>query len=280
MNKTNTSVYYETMHLSDQEEVVAYTGHSTGNYVVSHWHDAVEIIYIRNGDLTVSISGKDYELHEDMFILVNSKVIHANQCFRYNDAFVLQLPDRFLLRNIPEMENSMFQVPFITFSSEEQNKLARVKQVLRDMYLLYELQPDGMKLRFHSLLYELLYCLYQDFRVQALKSDFLKHTKNLNLLKKVMNYSEEHHSDQISIDEIAQIIGLQPKYFCRFFKNNVGQTYLYYLNELRISYIYQDLVNTDMPVYQIIEKHGFTNYKLFRRMFQERFHCTPGKIRR
>jgi AraC-like DNA-binding protein len=32
-------------------------------------------------------------------------------------------------------------------------------------------------------------------------------------------------------------------------------------------------------VHVILERHGFTNYKLFRRMFQEHFGCTPTKVR-
>ena len=53
-----------------------------------------------------------------------------------------------------------------------------------------------------------------------------------------------------------------------------------YLNEFRLSKIYADIVQTDTPIYQILEKHGFTNYKVFRRMFAERFHDTPSHIRR
>ena len=44
-------------------------------------------------------------------------------------------------------------------------------------------------------------------------------------------------------------------------------------------FIYKDLINTKDPVHVILERHGFTNYKLFRRMFQEHFGCTPTKVR-
>ncbi len=43
--------------------------------------------------------------------------------------------------------------------------------------------------------------------------------------------------------------------------------------------IYKDLINTKDPVHVTLERHGFTNYKLFRRMFQEHFGCTPTKVR-
>ena len=59
----------------------------------------------------------------------------------------------------------------------------------------------------------------------------------------------------------------------------MGVTFLEYQNEYRLSFIYKGLINTKAPVHVILERHGFNNYKLFRRMFQEHFGCTPTKVR-
>ena len=61
---------------------------------------------------------------------------------------------------------------------------------------------------------------------------------------------------------------MQPGYFCRFFKKCMGVTFLEYQNELRLSYIYRDLITTEDSVRDILERHGFTNYKLFRRCLE------------
>ena len=60
----------------------------------------------------------------------------------------------------------------------------------------------------------------------------------------------------------------------------MGITYTNYLNDLRLSKIRDDLVDTDLPVKLILEKHGFSNYKLFRKMFSETFGCTPTTYRK
>ena len=51
----------------------------------------------------------------------------------------------------------------------------------------------------------------------------------------------------------------------------MGITFLEYQNEYRLSFIYRDLITTRDPVHVILERHGFINYKLFRRMFLEHF---------
>ena len=83
----------------------------------------------------------------------------------------------------------------------------------------------------------------------------------------------------VPLSEIADVAMLQAKYFCRFFKKCMGVTFLEYQNEIRLSRIYDDIINTDDQISHILERHGFTNYKLFRRMFRERFGCTPTKLR-
>ena len=53
-----------------------------------------------------------------------------------------------------------------------------------------------------------------------------------------------------------------------------------YQNELRISFIYRDLINSNDSINTILERHGFSNYKLFMRMFKEKFGDTPSNIRK
>ena len=95
----------------------------------------------------------------------------------------------------------------------------------------------------------------------------------------MLNYISENYKRPISLDEIAGVAYLQTGYFCRFFKKKMWVTFLEYQNEYKLSFIYKDLINTKDPVHVILERHGFINYKLFRRMFQEHFGCTPTKVR-
>ena len=72
----------------------------------------------------------------------------------------------------------------------------------------------------------------------------------------------------------------EPKYFCRFFKKCMGTTFLEYQNEIRLSKIYSDIISTNDKISDILERHGFTNYKLFRHLFRSHFDATPSEIRK
>ena len=118
-----------------------------------------------------------------------------------------------------------------------------------------------------------------NFSVKVFQSDLSRLKKDLDRLNLVLNYISENYKRPISLDEIAGVAYLQTGYFFHFFKKKMGVTFLEYQNEYRLSFIYKDLINTKDPVHVTLERHGFTNYKLFRRMFQEHFWCTPTKVR-
>ena len=56
-------------------------------------------------------------------------------------------------------------------------------------------------------------------------------------------------------------------------------TFSKYLNQIRLMHIYHDLCSTKENILDITEKHGFTNYKLFNKMFQETYGCKPRELR-
>jgi AraC-like DNA-binding protein len=96
----------------------------------------------------------------------------------------------------------------------------------------------------------------------------------------IIDYVKEHYAEPITLKNAAALVSLNQEYFCRFFKKNMGTTFLDYLNEERMSHIYRDVIDTNNSITQILDTHGFTNYKLFIRMFREKYGCTPIKKRK
>lgn len=118
-----------------------------------------------------------------------------------------------------------------------------------------------------------------NFSIRVVHSNQSQHNKDRARLDTILDYIAQNYR-HISIEEIAGIAYLQPGYFCRFFKKCMGITFLEYQNELRLSFIYQDIISTDDSIKDILERHGFTNYKLFRRMFFEHFKASPTEVRK
>lgn len=279
MSRESRNQIYEIIDVPRNTGVRFFTSTDSGSYIPSHWHAAVEIIYMQEGELTVSIESSSRVLHRDQCMIINSGIIHSTKCTAPNRAIVFQIPADFISLYIPDAEMLLFTLEDPARTPILQTKIRIFKDTLLQMQLVDDLRPKEFLLRFNSLLFEVLYQLYHNFSVSILPSGQNRKNKALDRLNKVLSYTTEHYDRPISLEEISGIACLESGYFCRFFKKYMGITFLEYQNELRLSHIYHDLINTSDTVHDILERHGFTNYKLFRRMFSEHFHTTPSRIR-
>lgn len=271
---------YEMIQVPETTGVRFFTDHDTGSYIPNHWHNAIEIIYMVKGELAVTVESASLNLHEGQCILINSSVIHSTKCTSPNIGIVFQIPFDFLKLYIPDVQQLKFVLDDPSDNPVRQTKIDIFKETLIQMQIANDIRPEGYILRFNSLLFEILFQLYHNFSVKVFQANLNHRTKDLNRLNNVLDYTAKNYNRPISIDEISRIAFLEAGYFCRFFKKHMGLTFLEYQNEVRLSHIYQDLITTADTLQHILERHGFTNYKLFRRMFSEHFNATPSKIRK
>lgn len=280
-NNTDISGFsYEVISTLESTGVHFRTSIDPGSYIPAHLHHAVEIIYLLEGNLTVTVESTVREYHAGECILVNADVIHSTKCTAPNKAILFQIPLSFLSMYIPNAEQLVFNLDNPEESDIRRTKLDIFKDTLTQMQIANDIRPDGFILRFNSLLFEILFQLLHNFSVRVIHGNQSQKDKDRIRLDTILDYINKNYRRHISIEEIAQVAYLQSGYFCRFFKKCMGITFLEYQNELRLSYIYQDIISTDDSIKDILERHGFTNYKLFRRMFSEHFEATPTEIRK
>lgn len=257
-------ISYEIIDVSAVTNVKFYTSVDPGSYIPTHWHRAVEIIYMQEGSLDVTIESKNFTIYPEDCILINANVPHSTKCVSPNKAIVLQIPLDFMEKYIPNIQQLLFVWDHTTTDPIKRTKIDMLRTTLEQMQIIDDIRPDGFIMRFNSLIFELLFQLYHNFSVKVFQSDLSQKKKDLDRLNMVLKYIADNYQRPISLTEISEIAYLQSGYFCRFFKKRMGVTFLEYQNEYRLSFIYRDLISTSDPVHVILERHGFTNYKLTR----------------
>lgn len=247
-----------------------------GELIPMHWHNSLEIIYILSGNMEVTISNHATRLFPDDFIIINSREIHATHCISPTKVLLLQIPYRFLKEHIPEYDFIRFRDSSGPFSFPGENRL---KPIFDQMTVLFHDNSTKGRLRLTSLLYGLLSELVSGYMIRLNENDKTKSDKNFQRLATVMDYAEHHYDDPIGIPDGAGLLHLDESYFCRFFKKYMGQTFLDYVNSIRLRHICEDMVQTDLPLMDILDKHGFRNYKVFSKMFKDAYGMTPRQKR-
>lgn len=277
---TSNGLLFESDRITDGFDIFFWVFNDASSYVATHWHTAIELMYILDGEVDVTIHNQTTVLLKGDIFLVDSKLPHSTKSINGNHAILIQLPYPFLKKYIPDVDCYTFGFDCHTDDSAIQEKLSQIRGILNQMRSVYEVNPKGAVLRFNGLLFELLYLLYHNFAQEAKTIRPKASAKRIAQLEAVLAYSDAHYNESITLSDICKVACFQEEYFCHFFKKNMGMTYFQYLNELRLSHVHQDLLSTTNSLREILEMHGFRNYKLFRRMFQEKFHVTPGEYRK
>lgn len=99
--------------------------------------------------------------------------------------------------------------------------------------------------------------------------------KELIQIKQVKEFIENHYSENITLEKISGQIYMNPSYFSTFFKKHTGENYKQYLTEVRMKNARRLLLQTDLLVYEVAEKVGYSNARLFSEMFRKKFGQIP-----
>lgn len=99
-------------------------------------------------------------------------------------------------------------------------------------------------------------------------------------IDKVVQHVMRNIDAPLTLDEVARLVHMSPRSFCRFFKKNTGKTFVQYVNELRIGKSCRLLADTDFSVAEICFRAGFQNLSHFNRQFLRIKEMTPRQYRR
>lgn len=245
-----------------------------------HWHRAMEILFILNGRATVKMEGKKYRLKPlDMIVIDSTRVHDVVYALPQTMGICIHISKNFMRRYISDIELTRFQCSVETLLQEQKGFYNELCEYMKELTIQYVNQKQSYQLRSNALVLEILADLVEHFSSPASETLSVSAYNNLARMEQISQYVENHHQEQITLQDAADELGLNKAYFCRFFKENMGVSFVRYVNQVRIDHIYQDLIHTDDSIQEIMERHGFYNQKLFYQMFKEIYNCTPGKLR-
>ena len=96
---------------------------------------------------------------------------------------------------------------------------------------------------------------------------------------KVKNYIAKNYMDEIRLNTLADIAGMSPSAFSRFFKLHTGRNLSEYIIEMRLGHASRMLVDTAKSIAEISFQSGFNNLSNFNRIFKKKKGCSPSEFR-
>lgn len=139
---------------------------------------------------------------------------------------------------------------------------SRFVQFLKFLYILYELSVTD------------------DARVLA-SSSFAQasRTTESRRVQKVKQYIDDNYSKPLRLADLADLVGMTPVAFSRFFRQRTDRTLSEYIVDIRLGYAARMLVDSTKNISEICYECGFNNLSNFNRTFKAKRGLTPRDFR-
>ncbi len=252
-------------------------------HMAFHWHKEWEIIRILKGSFLLHADEEEYEAQAGDTFLLRDGMLHGGtptDCIY--ECFVFDLHG--LFRNMDAVKKYLRPIyrnrvlPWIRFPREQEDVNAIVEELLtafrrQEGPCPRELIALGNISRLFALILEKGYVLQETVTPQT-------SSRKVAQLKTVLEYIESHFSSKLTLEELAGVAGMSPKYFCRFFRSVTQQTPMDYVNYYRIERAGNLLSSTDLSITGVGMECGFNDGSYFVKAFKKYKGVTPKQYRK
>lgn len=251
-------------------------------HIPVHWHDEVEIIYIKKGYITIYIGDEKFAAKEGDLFFVNTGELHFMESEDLGvEYYTLLFPLTFLSFQI---EDALEQDVFLPLRQKKLLMPTRLSDAETEKYMVNvigevieknEEKQIGYQLRTRILLLELIEVF--------LKRNCLRQ-KNINgateMQRELLAYIQEHYTEKITLTMLAQEFHLSEKYISWYFKEHFYISFMQYVSHLRMTKAKHLLYATELAITEIAFSCGYPSVNFFIRSFKEIHGITPLQYRK
>ena len=247
-----------------------------------HWHDEFEIIYVKSGFLTVSISGENYIGKPGDAFVVSPGNLHFMGSQTGNvDYFTFLFPLKYISLRTDDILDDKLLEPLnsghLIISPEIEDT---VKEQCEQLVEIYGAKKEESQSKITAQIKTKIILL--QFILELWKKGFIveNDTSGKNTVEKEMvSYIQQNFTGKILLKEFGEQFHLSEKYISRYFKEHFHITISQYVTYLRLEHAKQLLQDTDIPVTEVAMQSGYQNVSYFIRSFKKTYGMSPLKYR-
>jgi len=236
-----------------------------------HYHPELELVYVNGGSGKRQIGSHISYFREGDLILIGSNLPHCgftDKLTGNKSETLVQMKLDFLgsdFFEIPEMRNiqKLFEVAKggIAFGGKTKLKVGEKLEIL-------EYQTDFQRLL--SML-NILNLLATSQELQLLNAEgFSMETevKDNDRINTVFNHVKTNFKEDITLDQMADMVSMTVPSFCRYFKKITNKTFTQFVNEYRLVHASKLLAEQPLSITEVCYASGFNNFSHFNKSFK------------
>ena len=261
-------------------------GYETGAFLW-HWHPEIELTYVVSGEMLYSINDEVHHIKQGDILFGNQSTLHEGKQWEQSDCEYIAVT--FLPKLLYGFEGSLLQEQYIKPITEQSGIASLHLDGSEDWYkdiralLLatidcYEGHSQGSEFDVIANMLRLWKMLY--YHIEGTGKTGAGNRRNFERIRHMVSYIEQHYSEHLTLDDIANASHLSRSECSRVFKKAMGTSLFSFIQNYRIEKSVAYLLESDAPITEIAEMVGFSDGNYYTKAFRQVMHTTPTAYRK
>lgn len=233
--------------------------------IAPHLHTSAELLYIERGSAVMTIGALEYSLYAGDFALIMPSMLHCiTPGSESTSVYVINCKGD-VIPDIMKRYTGLRPASPVLRSRDVPKSLLYALSAIsaeRDRYVAFA---------WASLMFTVV--------TSGLRFAEIHDGVTSELSNRVLSYLGLHYREQISLDNLADVMGVSRFHLSHLFSNKLGIGFKEYLNNLRVEYAKGLLRSTSAPISEICTESGFENQRTFNRVFRDNTGASPRDYR-
>jgi AraC-like DNA-binding protein len=285
--KNLTNAIHEVTPLSEKDCFYIADRHKTGFTYPMHSHEEYELNFIANASGVKRIVGDSIEIigDYDLVLIASEELEHVWEQHECESKDIREITIQFSpnLFSPYFLGKNQFSSIRKMFQNAQKGICFPMPAIMSVYNLLNKLsvERDGFYavINFFKILHKL--SLQCDNARMLSSSSFAKigiHSDSRRI-QKVQKFIYDNYKEEIRLIQLADLTGMTPVAFSRFFKLHTGKSLSDFIIEIRLGNASRLLIDTSMSISEVCYDSGFNNLSNFNRIFKKKKDCSPKEFR-
>lgn len=272
---------HETVNYKTNTNLRLYDNDEYENYP-KHWHTPIEIIMPTISSYSIGIGDRYITLQVGDIAMICPGVIHSLRAPDSGERIIFQA-EISMLHEIREFKSVLSLIsPVIIITSANAPRIHdKVQTLLQEIDAEYNASNTLSETAIYAKLLNIFVLIGRNYTENTEHFDVgnQKQKEYTEKFISICNYINEHCTEDLPLDEIAEIAGFSKYHFTRLFKQFANTTFYKYLNQKRIAHAELLLADPEISITEVALDSGFSSLSAFIRMFKLIKQCTPTEFR-
>lgn len=237
------------------------------NSYLAHIHRQIEIFYVLDGLIEVTISGQKRLLEKGMVSVVFPNEVHETYTPENSSAVMVIFSQDFLSDFGREFSLYRPEYPFISQLQDEEWFAQMISGLLENVQKNTDIRISK------GYLYIIVSMILSQMPLVKQKK------VSADICQAISDYLNVHFMEELNLSQLAAALGYSKYHISHIFREKFGCSYNDYLKQIRAEHAMGLLTHSELTVTEVCFASGFSSLRSFYRAFHEVYGVPPKSVK-